>query len=279
MNQSVNVTGELTNRAFFKDLGRAFGGAIIFSLPMMMTMEMWELGFYIHPLRLILFVLLNLPLLTALAYYAGFKQDFGLKDMVLDAFVAYAVGFIAGALVLGLLGIIEVGMSPDEIVGKVALQAIPGSIGAMFASSQLGGESKEKKDQVETGYFGELFLMVAGALFLAFNVAPTEEMILIAYQMTLWHSLALIVVSLLVMHAFVYVVEFRGQEAVPENASQWSIFLRFTAVGYALALLISFYMLWTFGRTNDVAFIQVLTTTLVLGFPAAIGAAAARLVL
>lgn len=267
------------NREFLKGLGRAFGGALIFSLPMLMTMEMWWLGFYVDRLRLALLVLLSIPLLTGLAYYSGFKEDLNLKEMVVDAFVAYAVGFATGAAVLGLLAIIGVGMSLDEVVGKIALQAVPGSIGAMFASSQLGSGAQAKQRKDSTGYFGELFLMVAGALFLAFNVAPTEEMVLIAYKMSYWHTLALIVVSLLVMHAFVYVVEFRGQEAVPEGTAQWSIFLRFTVVGYALSLLSSLYVLWTFGRTEEVALAQVVMTTLVLGFPAAVGAASARLVL
>ena len=124
-----------------------------------------------------------------------------------------------------------------------------------------------------------MFLMVVGALFLAFNVAPTEEMILLAYKMTKWHAIALVVVSLLVMHAFVYSIEFRGQAAVPEGASNWSIFFRFTVAGYALALLISLYVLWTFGRTDGTAIAPIVQMTVVLGFPAAVGAAAARLVL
>jgi len=64
-------------------------------------------------------------------------------------------------------------------------------------------------------------------------------MILIAYTMTKWHALALAVVSLLMMHAFVYAVEFRGQATIPWGISVWSVFLRFTVVGYAVVLCIS----------------------------------------
>jgi uncharacterized membrane protein len=45
-------------RRFTIGLARAFGGAILFSFPMLMTMEMWWLGFYIDPFRLALFILL-----------------------------------------------------------------------------------------------------------------------------------------------------------------------------------------------------------------------------
>src|SRR5687768_4648627 len=124
---------------FAKGLARAFGGAIIFALPLLMTMEMWWLGFYMDRLRLALFLVVLLPLLGGLSYYAGFEESFGWRDFVLNAFVAYAVAFVASAAILALFAVLGPGMSPDEMVGKVALQAVPGSIGAMLARSQLGG--------------------------------------------------------------------------------------------------------------------------------------------
>jgi putative integral membrane protein (TIGR02587 family) len=102
---------------------------------------------------------------------------------------------------------------------------------------------------------------------------------LIGQQMSPWHSIALVLVSLFIMHAFVYSVEFHGSSSVPEGISQHSIFLRETVVGYAVALLMSAYILWTFGRTDGLAFGQMLSLLIVLGFPGAVGAAAARLIL
>ena len=121
--------------------------------------------------------------------------------------------------------------------------------------------------------------MAAGAIFLSLNVAPTEEIIVIAYGMAPWQVLVLCALSIILMHAFVYAVGFGGQASVPRDTSGWSVFLRFTVVGYALCLLISAYMLWTFTRTDGLAVEEVITTSIVLGFPAAIGAASARLVL
>ena len=46
-----------------------------------------------------------------------------------------------------------------------------------------------------------------------------------------------------------------------------------------LALAISLYALWTFGRTDGLAAAPMLMATVVLAFPASIGAAAARLIL
>jgi putative integral membrane protein (TIGR02587 family) len=268
-----------TNR-FEIGLARAFGGAAIFSLPMLMTMEMWHLGFYIAPLRLALFLLLGIPLLVGLGYYSGFEETTGLIEETVDAFVAYAVGFTTAAVVLALLAVIDLSMSLDEIIGKITIQAIPGSIGAMLAQSQLGTHAVEhERKKREARYGGEIFLMAVGAIFLAFNLAPTEEMLLIGFKMTEWHAIALAVVSLLAMHAFVYTLQFRGQAEIPPGTPFWSIFLRFTVAGYGVALLISFYALWTFGSTDGLSLEQAINATVVLGFPAAIGAAAARLVL
>jgi putative integral membrane protein (TIGR02587 family) len=269
------------NQAFLTGLARAFGGAIIFTLPMLMTMEMWELGYTIDPLRFALLLLLVVPLLIGLSHYVGFEDTFDWKDDLVDAFVAYAVGFVAAAPILALFGVIRWDMSVQEILGKVALQAVPGSIGALLAQSEFSaeGERGRRKEQRRDTYWGELFFMLAGAIFLSLNVAPTEEMVLISYQMTTWHTLLLCVFTIVLMHAFVYSVDFKGESQVPHGTPGWSIFLRYTMVGYAICLVISGYVLWTFGRTNGLALEEIVMTTVVLAFPAAIGAAAARLIL
>ena len=56
-------------------------------------------------------------------------------------------------------------------------------------------------------------------------------------------------------------------------------FLRFTIVGYVAALLTSAFVLWVFGRFDGVPFAEAVQAIVVLGFPAAVGAAAARLLL
>jgi putative integral membrane protein (TIGR02587 family) len=268
------------NRVFLIGLGRAFGGALIFSLPMLMTMEMWWLGFTMDPWRLALLLVWTIPLLIGLSHYMGFEETFGFKDDAVDAFVALAVGFFAGAVSLGLFSVIGIDGSAEEVVGKISIQAVPGSIGAMFAQSQLGGNDKNRRDkQRHAGYLGELFIMAAGALFLSFNVAPTEEIMLIGHQMSPWHSMALVVVSLLVMHAFVYTVGFQGSRPIPEGISRRSIFVRYTIVGYIVVLFMSAYILWTFGRMDGLGFSQMLSVLIVLSFPSAVGAAAARLIL
>ncbi|HEX2187383.1 MAG TPA: TIGR02587 family membrane protein [Longimicrobiaceae bacterium] len=268
------------DREFAIGLARAFGGAIFFSLPLLMTMEMWWLGFYMDRLHLAVFMVFMIPLLVALDHYSGFRETSTWGEDAVDAMVAYGVGFVASVVVLALFAVITPAMPFREVLGKVALQAVPASFGAVLAASQLGGgggREEERKERV--GYGGELLFMLAGAVFLAFNVAPTEEMVLIAYMMTPWHALALALVSLVMMHAFVYAVEFRGSHSARDGTPGWSVFLRFTVVGYAIALLVSAYVLWTFGRYDDNAVARMTMEAVVLGFPAGLGAAAARLIL
>jgi putative integral membrane protein (TIGR02587 family) len=247
-----------------------------------MTMEMWSLGFTMGRGRLLLFMTINFAILVGLSYFAGFEKTFSWKEDALDAFAAFGVGVLTSAALLALFGVITPATPWREIVGKVALQSVPASLGAMLGRKQLGAEQDTGAEEVrkrEAGYGGELFLMLGGALFLAFNVAPTEEMILIAFQMTPGHALALGAVSILVLHVFVYTVGFSGQEDRPEGGTFLSTFLHFTLAGYGIALLVSLYVLWTFGRTDAVALAQIAMMAVVLAFPAALGSAIARLVI
>lgn len=275
--QAEDRRGEPSSSDYAKGLLRAFGGAILFAFPLLMTMEMWWLGFYMDRSRLFLFLALNFFLLLGLSFFAGFRESFSLKEEALDACAAYGVGAIASAAILALFGIITLDTPPGEVLGKIAVQSVPASIGAMAARKQLGEEDNQDEEP-KGGYAGQLFLMLAGALFLAFNVAPTEEMILISYKMTAWHGLALVLASIFLLHAFVYSLDFAGEEKLPGDGGFWRSFFGYSLPGYGIALVVSLYVLWTFGRTEDAAPAQIALMTAVLGFPAALGAAVARLV-
>jgi len=242
-------------------------------------MEMWELGVYMDRLRLALLLLMMIPLLVGLAYYLGFESCTTLRDAILDAFVAIAVAAALASVVLSIFGELSTDLTPREWIGKISLQSIAGSIGALLAQSQFGHPASEDEKRREGGDFAEYFFMAAGALFLSANVAPTEEVVLIAHKMTPWHALVLVAFSIVLMHAFVYAVDFRGQHARAEHISLASEFIRFTIVGYLLAILISAFLCWCFGRFDGHSAGEILRISLVLGFPASLGAAAARLIL
>ncbi|MGG7518312.1 TIGR02587 family membrane protein [Allorhizobium undicola] len=268
----------------FLGLARGLAGSLLFSLPMLMTMEMWFLGFYMDRLRLFLLLLLNIPVLVILAHRIGFERTIGWRDAARDAVIAYALGILASAMILAVFGVMTFDMPLRETIGKIAIQAVPASIGAMLGRSQLQarsemGEDDDDSNASETGYVIEMLMMATGAMFLAFNMAPTEEMILIAYKMTAWHALVLIALSILLMHGFVYTLSFPGGHRLEEGVPGWHALIRFTLPGYVVALLVSALLLWLFGRMDDTGAFEITMTVIVLGFPAALGAAASRLIL
>ncbi len=270
-----------SDREFARGLARAFAGALIFALPLLMTMEMWWLGFYADRTRLLLFVLLNLALLVPLSRVVGFERTSSWPEDIADALTAYGVAIVASAMILALMAIIRIDMPAGEILGKIAIQAVPASIGAALARGQFGQRDEDgtgESSDLDGSYAGELFLMLVGAMFIAFNLAPTEEIILIAFKMTPWHALAMIAASILVLHGFVYALDFRGEETLPEGVGGLAGLFMFTIAGYGIALLVSLYILWTFGRTDGASAGEIAMMVTVLGFPAALGAGTARLI-
>ena len=75
-----------TNRAYAMGLARAFAGAIIFGLPLLMTMEMWFLGISVHPGRLLVFLALNFVILVGLSRFGGFERTDTLAEFMGDAY-------------------------------------------------------------------------------------------------------------------------------------------------------------------------------------------------
>nr|WP_314084951.1 TIGR02587 family membrane protein [uncultured Shinella sp.] len=264
--------------SFVTGLGRGVAGALFLALPMLMTMEMWHLGFTIARERLLLLLLVNIPLLILLAHRIGFEETFTWREAIRDAIIAYGIGIVTSVIVLAVLGLLHSDMPVSEAIAKIALQSVPASIGAMLGRSQLGHDDTEEEDK-ETPYHGELLMMAAGALFLSLNIAPTDEMIVLAYKMSIWHAIVVTVLSIALMHGFVYALSFIGGHELEPETPWWHAFVRFTLPGYVIALAISIFTLWIFERLGDSSAVEIMLSVIVLGFPASLGAAAARLIL
>ncbi len=268
-------------RILLTGIARAGGGALVFAIPMLMTLEMWSLGHSADPLRLAILLSLTPLLLIGLAHYIGFRESSSFSDHLADALVAVGVAAMIAAVLLAVFGLLRPGMATREIVGRIGLQIVPACIGAMLSRSQLGAQSEglERRRKTHPTYLGELFLMLVGALFLSLSVAPTDEVLHIAHMMTAWQQVGLLALSLAVMHGFVYFVEFRGRIHIEPGATLLGLFFHFTVVGYAIVLAVSLFLLWVFGRVDGLAPEELIGAVIVLSFPGAVGAAAARLVL
>jgi putative integral membrane protein (TIGR02587 family) len=262
----------------FAGLARGFGGSILFALPLLMTMEMWWLGFYLSPTRILLLMAAFFPILIGVSHYIGFDETGGAGHAALHAITAYGLALVSSGVMLAIIGVLKADMGWHELVGKTTIQAGPGALGALLAESHFGESDGKKDRRGEASYIEHLFFMVVGALFVALTVAPTDEMPLIGYMMRHAHTLVAVAFSLVLLHFFIHGVGFEGHDAA-EPGSGFSTFMRLATVGYALALMVSAFLLYVFGRFDDTQLAPAIHETVVLGLPATVGAAAARLIL
>ncbi|MBL8544981.1 MAG: TIGR02587 family membrane protein [Hyphomonadaceae bacterium] len=264
------------NTAYARGLGRAFVGALLFALPLFMTMEMWEVGATGDPLRLAALLVATFPLLVGLSYFAGFEHAFGLVDHLLDAFAAVAIAAVTGTLALALFGVLSPQHPLTELIGKVAVVTFPAALGALLADKQLG-RSAADEDGETRNYWVRLFLMLVGALFISLNVAPTEEMVLISYQIGPLQAALLALVSLALLHALLFWVDLKRRDDPPRQ-NFLSVLIRYSFAGYAICMLVSLFLLWVFGRTDGVPLESVIAYVVVLSFAGALGAGLAHAV-
>jgi len=65
----------------------------------------------------------------------------------MDALAAFGVGVITSTAMLFLFAVLTFDMSWSEIVGKIALQSVPASLGAMLGRKQLGAEQDTEAEE------------------------------------------------------------------------------------------------------------------------------------
>ncbi|MDZ4761449.1 MAG: TIGR02587 family membrane protein [Alphaproteobacteria bacterium] len=265
------------NVRYAAGLMRALLGAMIFALPMLMTMEMWQLGATMSPFRLAVLLVLTFPALVGLSFYAGFEATFSVTDNVLDAFAAIAVAAAASCAVLWLFGEIGPATPFQETVGKLAVMSFAASIGALLADKQFNDQPDEPDDRRDEGYqrglVSRLFVMGVGAIFLALNVAPTDEIAAIASNISPWQAAILCVASFAALHVILRVAD-------PEAKRMFGgDLVRRSLAGYGVCLALCGFILWCFGRFDGMAFDECVECIIVLAFPASLGAGAAHLIL
>jgi putative integral membrane protein (TIGR02587 family) len=124
----------------------------------------------------------------------------------------------------------------------------------------------------------QLVLGLCGAILVASNVAPTEEIMLIGIETSPWKLFGLAVFSVGVGGSILYFSDFHGADRAINPESGFDI-LTGVVMMYGVALFASAFMLWFFGRFEGMPTYLIAAQTVVLGFPAALGASAGRLLL
>ena len=106
-------------------------------------MEMWWLGFYMDRFRLALFLALAFVVVVGLSYFEGGDETFQNRNAGCTRCLRSRLhGCRRDA---SAIRDHQAGMSVDEIVGKISLHAVPGSIGAILARRLLEVEETKKE--------------------------------------------------------------------------------------------------------------------------------------
>jgi putative integral membrane protein (TIGR02587 family) len=284
-----------------EDLVRGVTGGLLIGTPLLYTMETWAIGSTMPPLGAITLLGVAYLLNLACVVFAGFRQGVrGIFHLFSDALDATALALVTSALMLALLAQIGLGAPIGVMLGQIVVNAIPVSLGIAVANqliahedsraesesdSKQGSGSESEGEKLLAGAgpgvrstLLDLGATAAGALFFCFNIAPTEEVQLLAAEMPLLHLAVAIVVSLLVTYAIVFVADFAGYEQRRSTAGLIQHPVTETAVAYLLSLLIAAGALWLFGAIRpDTDPLLIYAQVIVLGLPAAIGGAAGRL--
>lgn len=272
------------------DLVRAVSGGLLFGIPLLYTMEVWWIGTATEPSRMVAVLLVTFLVVFLLNRTSGFRstKDVRAVDAAMDAVEAVALGLVSVAAVLVLLQEITLDTPLGEALGKVVYEAMPFGIGIALAHHFLRrgrSEGDDEGDQAKQEEEGELRATgadvgatVIGAIFVAFNIAPTDEVPMLAAALGPPHLLAVVAVSLVVSFSIVFVAGFSNEEQRHQQQGILQHPVTETVACYLIALVCAAAMLWFFQRFDTSSpWQESLSHVLVLGLPASVGGAAGRL--
>ena len=272
------------------DLVRAVSGGLLFGIPLLYTMEVWWVGTFTEPSRVFAVLLVTFIPVWFLNRTSGFRsgRDVRSSDAIIDSIETVALGILSAGLFLVLLKEISFSTPLAEAVGKISFEAMPFGIGIALAQHFLrhgrtdnddsGGSARKSKDDRMHATVADLGATLIGAIFIAFNIAPTDEVPMIANALGPFSLLAVMLVSLAVSFCIVFVAGFSDQERRRNQVGLFQHPISETVACYLVALISAGVMLWYFQRLDASApWQETLSHIIVLGLPASVGGAAGRL--
>jgi putative integral membrane protein (TIGR02587 family) len=275
-----------------RDLIRGASSGFLFGIPLLYTMEVWWIGSFADPFQMLISLLTNFVVVFLLIRTEGFRGTVNTKllDALMDSIETLAIGFVCTALVLVLIREITLTTSISEAVGKIIFESAPFSLGVAVANSFLSGDRNQNaNEQTPTSSqsqspeinstLADVGATLIGALFVAFSIAPTEEVPMLASAMTPPWLLATMAASILISYGIVFVAGLTNQAKRYQQEGLFHRPITETLTAYLVSLVSAALMLWFFHQLslND-PWTVWLSHTLVLGLPATIGGAAGRIV-
>ncbi|ASC72668.1 hypothetical protein XM38_036260 [Halomicronema hongdechloris C2206] len=222
----------------------------------------------------------------------GFRRTLRLQPLeaVLESIEALGIGLLCAAIALILLRRITLATPLSETLGKLIFEGVPFSLGVALARSllspaparpvsrrKLNGPSQKRHASRWPDTLVDLDATLLGAILIAFSIAPTEEIRLLAASIPPLWLLLIIAASLLLSYTIVFASGFADGSERRQRGLLLSPITE-TLVAYLVALLISTTMLVFFQQLTPAdPWQEWLSNVLVLGLPASIGGAAGRI--
>ncbi|HEY2800020.1 MAG TPA: TIGR02587 family membrane protein [Chthoniobacterales bacterium] len=265
-----------------REYARGIAGGLMFSLPLLYTMEVWWTGFVVGPARLLLYGGFTFVLLLGYNHYAGMHEDSCWSEVLIDSVEELGLGLLVSAGLLFLLGRVSLEASLDDTIGKIVVEAMTVAIGISVGTGQLGvktedaGAGKRRSLREEIRFGGQLVIAGCGAMLFAANIAPTQEVVVIATNSSIAQLLGLMLLSLLITALILYYIEFAGSDRFVRRGDLTAVVVG-TFASYAVSLATAAAVLWLFGRFENAALITAVAETIDLGLATTLGASAGRL--
>ena len=270
-----------TTAETLREYGRGIGGGFLFSLPLFLTMETWHAAVTTGPGRLLFAMVATFVLLCGYNLYAGLRHDSTLTEVLIDSVEEMGIGLMLSVCLLYLFGRLDPAAPLSEHLALIVLEGMFAAVGVSVGTAQLssGDERNSGGPQGRHQTIGsEVVLAVCGSVLVAANVAPTEEVLLLASEMPAARVLAVMAISLLVAALLLFYSDFKGSARFAGSRGTFGV-VQGSAITYVSALFAAAVLLWFFGRFADNGAPINAAQCVVLGFPATLGAAAGRLLL
>jgi putative integral membrane protein (TIGR02587 family) len=267
------------------DLIRGACGGFLFGIPLLYTMEVWWIGSVVEPPLMLVAIAITYIVIFLLNRTAGFRktENIWVVDAIRDSVEAISIGIVCATSMLILLNEISFNTPLDEALGKILFESLPFTLGValanQFLSGNRGGDGKQQSPKNEiNATLSDIGATLIGAAVIALNIAPTDEVVMLASAFSGGRLLAIIAASLIISYGIVFQSGFADQQ---KRMQQQGIFQRpmsETLASYLVSLAAAAFMLCFFQQLNfDDPWTLWLQYTLILGLPATIGGAAGRL--
>lgn len=272
------------------DLIRGLAAGAIVAMPLLYTMEMWWHGMTLSPGHLLVLLGATLAVNYGFTLLSGFRRKYSPLESLLETFTAVAIGLIFSAVILWVMGQITFSSPLNEIIGKCLLEAAAVSLGVSFANSQVRDRSRDGEDSNAGGEesltprdlqlradLRDAAATIAGATVFTMNIAPTQEVQLVASDTEPWRKLVMLAVMFLLCYAILYAAGFKEHKVFAPSLFQHPLVETLFTV--ALSLLSALALLALMAPQQSMGSLSaIVTQTVVLGLPATVGGAAGRLI-